>query len=147
MIALLQRVKDAQVKIAGLVNGKIDSGLLIFLAIEKQDNEALADKLLTRVLAYRMFADKSGKMNLSVSDTNKGLLIVSQFTLAADTQKGLRPGFSAAADPAKGEVLYNYFLNQAKDLHPIVASGKFGADMQVSLTNVGPVTFWLQAKQ
>ncbi len=146
MIALLQRVKEARVEIEGKIVGEIDSGLLVFLAIEKKDTEILADKLLTRILAYRVFEDASGKMNLSVSDGNAGLLIVSQFTLAADTQKGLRPSFSPAADPATGKVLYDYFLRRAKGLHSIVGSGKFGADMQVSLTNVGPVTFWLQVK-
>ena len=145
MIALLQRVKSAAVSIGGECVGKIDEGLLVFLGVEKNDSQALADKLLSRVLSYRVFADDEGKMNNSVKDHKGGLLIVSQFTLAADTRKGLRPGFSRAADPVTGEALYNYFLSQAKDLHSPVASGRFGGDMQVSLVNDGPVTFWLQS--
>jgi len=144
MIALLQRVNKARVEVAGDLVGAIDSGLLVFLAIEKKDTQAIADKLLSRVLGYRVFADDAGKMNLSVSDCNAGLLIVSQFTLAAETHKGTRPGFSPAADPETGETLYTYFTEQAGKLHSTVASGQFGADMQVTLTNDGPVTFWLQ---
>ncbi|VAW77962.1 D-aminoacyl-tRNA deacylase [hydrothermal vent metagenome] len=146
MIALLQRVKDANVKVNSQVVGEIESGLLIFLAIEKNDSEGLADKLLTRLLAYRVFADEFGKMNLSLTDCGDGLLIVSQFTLAADTQKGSRPGFSPAADPEKAKQLYHYFIERAEKRHAIVASGRFGADMQVRFTNDGPVTFWLQVK-
>lgn len=144
MIALLQRVKKAYVEVANENVGEIDSGLLVFLAIEKNDTQAIADKLLLRVLGYRVFADTEGKMNYSVRDCNAGLLIVSQFTLAAETHKGTRPGFSPAADPLSGKKLYDYFIEQAGKLHSTVASGQFGADMQVTLTNDGPVTFWLQ---
>ncbi len=146
MIALLQRVTEAHVEVESKIVGEIESGLLVFLAIEKNDTEGLADKLLTRLLNYRVFADELGKMNLSLSDCGNGLLVVSQFTLAADTQKGSRPGFSPAADSGKAEHLYDYFLARAKNRHSIVASGQFGADMQVRLTNDGPVTFWLHAK-
>ncbi|MDH2924715.1 D-tyrosyl-tRNA(Tyr) deacylase [Nicoletella semolina] len=144
MIALIQRVKWAKVEIAKQVVGKIDSGLLVFLGVEQQDNEENANKLLEKVLNYRVFSDEQGKMNLNVQQANGQLLIVSQFTLAADTQKGLRPSFSRAAAPQQAEKLYHYFHQQA--LQKIdTQTGQFAADMQVSLQNDGPVTFWLQA--
>lgn len=144
MRALLQRVKQASVVINGQCVAKIESGLLVFLAIQKGDDKTKADKLLKKVLAYRVFNDEQGKMNLSLQDVQGSLLVVSQFTLAADTEKGLRPSFSSAAIPEAGQQLYDYWLAEAKKSHPHVASGKFGADMQVSLLNDGPVTFLLE---
>lgn len=144
MIALLQRVSHAEVKVAGENIGHIDKGLLAFIGIERGDTQIQADKLLTRLLAYRIFADENDKMNLSLSDIDGGLLLVPQFTLAAETSKGLRPSFTPAAPPAEGERLFDFFCQQADQLHNTVATGQFGADMQVSLTNDGPVTFWLQ---
>ena len=144
MLALIQRVTSAKVEIDDRIAGEIGQGLLVFLGVEKDDNEAHADKLLKKVLAYRIFADADAKMNLSVTDINGGVLVVSQFTLAADTGRGLRPSFSSAKPPAKAEVLYDYFLRQAKAQHNEVASGEFAADMKVTLTNDGPVTFMLQ---
>lgn len=144
MIGLLQRVSHAQVDVEGTTIGKIDHGLMVLIGVEKGDTEQQADKLLKRLLAYRVFADEAGKMNLSVRDVHGGLLLVSQFTLPADTRKGLRPSFSSAADPQTGEHLFHYLVDQAKNQHKSVAAGEFGADMQVSLTNDGPVTFWLQ---
>lgn len=145
MLALLQRVKNAKVEVDDELVGAIGSGLLVFLGVERDDGIAEADRLLRKVLAYRVFSDAEGKMNLSVQDAGGGVLIVSQFTLAADTQKGLRPGFSSAKPPAEAEQLYGYFLQQARVLHGPVANGRFGADMQVSLTNDGPVTFLLHS--
>jgi D-aminoacyl-tRNA deacylase len=144
MLALIQRVRNASVDVDGEVIGAIGQGLLVLLGIEREDTEAEARRLLQKVLAYRVFPDAEGKMNLSVQDIQGGLLVVSQFTLAADTGKGLRPSFSSAKPPAEAEVLYNYFLAQAQGLHKTVASGRFGADMQVSLVNDGPVTFLLR---
>lgn len=144
MRALIQRVSQASVSVNNDCIGKINQGLLAFLAIQKNDDEALADKLLDKVLAYRVFSDENGKMNLSLKDIKGGLLVVSQFTLAADTSKGLRPGFSVAATPEEGNRLYQYWLGQAEKKHHEVASGEFGADMQVSLVNDGPVTFLLE---
>lgn len=143
MKGLIQRVKQASVEVNGEIIGKIDHGILLLLGVEKTDSKQTADKLLQRVLNYRIFPDAEGKMNLNLQQAEGGLLVVSQFTLVADTQKGLRPGFSVAANPALGEALYNHFLQQACSLHPRVASGRFGADMQVSLINDGPVTFML----
>ena len=145
MLALIQRVSSASVTVEGEVIGSIDQGLLVLLGIEKADSEQHADKLLKKVLAYRVFADGAGKMNLGVQDVRGGLLVVSQFTLAADTDKGLRPSFSSAKPPAEAEQLYEYFLKSARAAHPIVSAGKFGADMKVSLVNDGPVTFLLKA--
>ncbi len=145
MLALIQRVNKASVSVAGATVGEIGQGLLVLLGIEREDGVAEAERLLKKVLAYRMFADGNGKMNLSVQDVNGGLLVVSQFTLAADTTKGLRPGFSGAKPPVEAEPLYNHFLNAARQAHPHVASGHFGADMQVSLVNDGPVTFLLKS--
>ena len=144
MKALIQRVKSAAVDIAGQRHGEIGAGTLVLLGIEKSDTEACADKLLQKVLNYRIFPDSEGKMNLNLQQHNGGLLVVSQFTLVADTAKGLRPGFSKGATPAQGEALYNYFVSQATQLHTDVATGSFGADMQVSLVNDGPVTFMLE---
>ncbi|WP_330926915.1 D-aminoacyl-tRNA deacylase [Candidatus Sororendozoicomonas aggregata] len=143
MRGLIQRVQHASVEIAGNTTGKIDNGLLLLLGIEKTDDPAKANKLLQKVLKYRIFNDSDGKMNLGLNDTGGGLLIVSQFTLVADTQKGLRPGFSAGASSEAGEALYNYFVAQARQCHSVVATGQFGANMRVSLLNDGPVTFML----
>ena len=144
MIALLQRVSHAEVAVDGDVVGRIDLGLLVFLCAERNDSEADADKLLSRLLSFRVFSDAEGKMNRSVVDLGGGLLLVPQFTLAADTQSGTRPSFTPAASPARGRELFDYFATQAAARHPIVATGRFGADMKVSLTNDGPVTFWLR---
>ena len=144
MIGLLQRVSSAQVTAAGATLGAIGRGLLVFVGVERQDQEAHAERLLQRLLGYRVFADAQGKMNLSLQDINGGLLLVPQFTLAADTHTGLRPSFTPAAAPELGRRLFDYLVVQAGARHELVASGVFGADMQVSLTNDGPVTFWLQ---
>ena len=137
MIALIQRVKWAKVEVEGNIVGQIpQGGLLVLLGVEQGDDRAKADKLLAKVLGYRIFADEQGKMNLNVQQAGGGLLIVSQFTLAADTQKGLRPSFSKGADPDEAEALYEYFHQQAEK--------QIVTDMQVSLQNDGPVTFWLQ---
>ncbi|WLG95469.1 D-aminoacyl-tRNA deacylase [Pseudomonas sp. FP198] len=145
MKGLLQRVRGARVEVAGEIVGAVDHGLLVLVAVEPGDTRASADKLLHKLLNYRVFSDADGKMNLSLADVAGGLLLVSQFTLAADTKSGLRPSFSTAAPPALGEELFNYLLAQAKQVHGTVASGRFGADMQVHLVNDGPVTFLLQA--
>lgn len=144
MIALLQRVSMAQVVIDGVTVGAIGCGLLVLLGVEAGDTTAEADRLLDRVLNYRVFIDPAGKMNLSLRDVGGGLLLVPQFTLAADTRKGLRPGFSTAAPPEQGRVLFEHVVMQAQRTHAQVATGRFGADMQVTLTNDGPATFWLQ---
>lgn len=144
MIALLQRVSGAQVAIDGVTVGAIDRGLLVLLGVEAGDTGVEADRLLERLLNYRVFNDKAGKMNLSLRDVSGGLLLVPQFTLAADTRKGLRPGFSAAAAPEQGRLLFEHVVRGAMRTHAQVATGRFGADMQVTLTNDGPVTFWLQ---
>ena len=140
MIALLQRVSEARVDIAGETVGQIGAGLLVLVCAEPDDTEAVAQKLLAKVLKLRVFADEAGKMNRSVQDEGGGLLIVSQFTLAADTSGGNRPGFTGAAPPALGEALYDRFVGLARAQHPLVATGRFGADMQVHLVNDGPVT-------
>lgn len=145
MKALIQRVRQARVEVAGEIVGAIDQGLLVLVGIEREDDRARADKLLHKLLRYRVFADAEGRMNRSVSDIGGGLLLVSQFTLAADTRSGLRPSFSSAAPPAQGEALYDYLLAQARDQHPLVACGRFGAEMQVHLVNDGPVTFLLES--
>lgn len=146
MIALLQRVRHANVVVGGAEIGKIEAGLMVLLCAERGDTEQQADALLKKLLAYRVFSDAAGKMNLSLTDVQGGLLLVPQFTLAADTNSGTRPSFTPAATPEDGRRLFDYFLRQAKAQHPVVASGEFGADMQVSLCNDGPVTFWLQTK-
>jgi D-tyrosyl-tRNA(Tyr) deacylase len=140
MLALLQRVKSARVEVADEIIGNIGQGLLVLLCAERGDGEAIADKLLAKILKLRIFSDEQGKMNKSVVDVSGGLLIVSQFTLAADTSSGNRPGFTAAAPLDEGRRLYDYFVAQAKALHPIVQTGRFAADMQVHLVNDGPVT-------
>ena len=144
MIGLLQRVSSAQVSINNKIVARIGTGLLVLIGIEKGDTRQQADRLLDKILAYRIFPDKEGKMNLSLTELNHGLLLVPQFTLAADTKKGMRPSFSSAASPELGEKLFEYLLSCARQKHTIVDSGQFGMDMQVSLTNDGPVTFWLQ---
>ena len=140
MIALLQRVSQARVDIAGQTVGAIAHGLLVLVCAEPEDTEAVGQKLLAKVLKLRIFSDEAGKMNRSVQDVGGGLLIVSQFTLAADTRSGNRPGFTGAAPPALGEALYDRFVAMAREQHPQVATGRFGADMQVHLVNDGPVT-------
>ncbi|OPF62414.1 D-aminoacyl-tRNA deacylase [Hydrogenophaga sp. H7] len=140
MIALLQRVSQARVDIAGDTVGQIGAGLLVLVCAEADDTEAVAQKLLAKILKLRIFADEAGKMNRSVQDEGGGLLIVSQFTLAADTSGGNRPGFTGAAPPALGEALYDRFVALARAQHAQVATGRFGADMQVHLVNDGPVT-------
>ncbi|MFK7829679.1 MAG: D-aminoacyl-tRNA deacylase [Congregibacter sp.] len=144
MQALLQRVRDAQVRVDGDLIGEIDAGLLVFLGLEPEDNFAQGQILLERVLNYRIFADSDGRMNRSLRDAAGGLMLISQFTLAADTRRGLRPGFSTAMAPAEAEVLFARLFDFALSQHVPLAGGRFGADMQVSLTNDGPVTFLLQ---
>ncbi len=144
MKGLIQRVSQASVKVDQQILGSIESGILLLLGVEKGDDEAKADKLLHRVSHYRIFEDEQGKMNRSLLDVGGGLLVVSQFTLAAETRKGMRPSFSSAAPPQLGERLYEYFLSQAKQQFTRVASGQFGANMDVSLVNQGPVTFLLE---
>jgi D-tyrosyl-tRNA(Tyr) deacylase len=144
LIALLQRVSEARVVIAGETVGQIGAGLLVLVCAEPDDTEAVGQKLLAKILKLRIFSDEQGKMNRSVQDVAGGLLIVSQFTLAADIKSGNRPGFTAAAPPALGESLYDRFVEAARALHPQVATGRFGADMQVHLVNDGPVTLPLR---
>ena len=143
MIALIQRVACAKVETGGQTVGEIGRGLLVLLGVERGDDDARCDKLLDKVLNYRVFSDADGKMNLNVCQAGGGLLVVSQFTLAADTAKGLRPSFSSAAEPQSAERLYQRFHRRAAERLP-TATGRFGAEMQVSLQNDGPVTFWLQ---
>ncbi|MGF1762474.1 D-aminoacyl-tRNA deacylase [Aliivibrio kagoshimensis] len=144
MIALIQRVSDACVKVDGNRVGEIGQGLLVLLGVEKGDDESKANRLVERVLGYRVFEDADGKMNLNVQQVNGSLLVVSQFTLPADTKKGTRPGFSKGAAPEEAQRLYNYFSDKCADTSITTERGRFGADMKVSLTNDGPVTFWLQ---
>ena len=144
MIGLVQRVREARVDIAGETVGAIGPGLLLLVCAEPGDTEAQALKLVDKLLKLRIFGDDAGKMNRSVQDVGGGLLVVSQFTLAADTRGGNRPGFSQAAAPAEGERLYDYFVQRARAAHPEVATGRFGADMQVHLVNDGPVTIPLR---
>jgi D-tyrosyl-tRNA(Tyr) deacylase len=143
MIGLLQRVTQAQVAVDDEIVGDIGVGLLVLVGVERGDSEAKADRLLERLLNYRVFPDEEDRMNLSLKDIEGGLLLVPQFTLAADTKKGNRPGFSNAAKPDDGQYLFNYLFAQAREQHQLVEKGIFGADMQVSLINDGPVTFWL----
>ena len=145
MIALIQRVSQARVDVAGATVGEIGPGLLVLLGVQREDNEARADKLLHKVRHYRVFSDSEGKMNLNVQQVGGSLLVVSQFTLAAETDKGLRPSFSNGGHPQLAERLYDYFVTQAQAAGIVTASGRFAADMQVSLTNDGPVTFWLES--
>jgi D-tyrosyl-tRNA(Tyr) deacylase len=145
MIAVIQRVTRAEVTVAGESVGKIGPGLLALVAVEKGDSEPQAERLAERLLSYRIFSDADDKMNLSVRDTGGGLLLVSQFTLAADTRKGLRPSFTPAADPDTGRRLFDEFVARARARHSPVETGRFGANMQVELVNDGPVTFILRA--
>ena len=144
MIAVLQRVRHAKVEVAGRIIGSIDQGLLLLVCAEPDDGELQAEKLINKVLKLRIFSDTAGKMNLSLQDVGGGLLIVSQFTLAADCSGGNRPSFTGAARPEAGKQLYEHCLQTARRLHPQVASGEFGADMQISLINDGPVTIPLR---
>jgi D-tyrosyl-tRNA(Tyr) deacylase len=146
VIALLQRVKEARVEIGDDTVGQIGAGLLVLVCAEPDDTEAVGQKLLNKILKLRIFGDEQGKMNLSLQDVAGGLLIVSQFTLAADTSGGNRPGFTAAAAPALGEALYDRFVALAREQHPLVQTGRFGADMQVHLVNDGPVTIPLRMR-
>ncbi|MFT3779375.1 MAG: D-aminoacyl-tRNA deacylase [Ottowia sp.] len=144
MQALIQRVAEARVTIAGRVTGQIGPGLLVLLCAERGDDEAVADRLLAKLLKLRIFGDEAGRMNRSVQDVGGGLLVVSQFTLAADTSGGNRPSFTGAAPPQDGRRLYEHFVRQARAAHPLVATGEFGADMRVALVNDGPVTIPLR---
>lgn len=143
MIALIQRVSEAAVKVDGEIVGAIDQGLLVLLGVEKGDDEAKAKRLVERVTTYRVFEDEAGKMNLNVQQVNGQVLVVSQFTLPADTKKGTRAGFSRGAHPVDAQRLYDYFADQCQSVLP-TERGRFAADMKVSLVNDGPVTFWLQ---
>ncbi len=145
MIGLLQRVTQARVSVAEQMIGEIGAGLLVLIGISKGDDAANGRRLLERILSYRVFDDEQGRMNRSLRDVSGGLLLVPQFTLAADTRHGNRPGFSPAAPPPQAAALYNYVVEQARAAHATVATGRFGADMQVSLVNDGPVTFWLES--
>lgn len=147
MLGLIQRVSSASVTIQGKLQGNIDKGIMLLLGVEKNDSQDNVDQLLNKILNYRIFNDELGKMNLSLNDIGGDLLVVSQFTLAADTKKGMRPSFSSAAPPEPAKALYDYFLKQAQiECQGRVASGEFGADMQVSLCNDGPVTFLLSSQ-
>ncbi|MCF7967150.1 MAG: D-tyrosyl-tRNA(Tyr) deacylase [Methylobacter tundripaludum] len=146
MITIIQRVTTAKVTVNNQDIGKIDTGIMALVAVEKEDSEKDAQRLLERILNYRIFADSDDRMNLSLRDINGGLLLVPQFTLAADTQKGNRPSFISAAPPEKGKELFDYLQNLAKQTHAKVEFGQFGADMQVSLVNNGPVTFTLRTR-
>lgn len=144
MIGLIQRVKSAKVEVNGECIGSINNGLLVLLGVEREDDQAKAKRLMERITSYRIFSDQDGKMNLNVQQIEGELLVVSQFTLVADTKKGTRPGFSRGASPELGNELYQYFVEQCKTTGLKVATGEFGADMQVSLVNDGPVTFSLE---
>ncbi|MCH8619645.1 D-aminoacyl-tRNA deacylase [Undibacterium sp. TS12] len=146
MIALLQRVTHANVVVDGNTIGAINAGLMVLVCAEREDTEKQADDLLKKLLSYRVFSDEAGKMNRSVTDVQGGLLLVPQFTLAADTNSGTRPSFTPAAPPELGRQLFDYFVTRARSKHALVETGSFGADMKVSLTNDGPVTFWLKTK-
>ncbi|EOC1319062.1 D-tyrosyl-tRNA(Tyr) deacylase [Cronobacter turicensis] len=144
MIALIQRVTHASVRVGEEVTGEIGPGLLVLLGVEKDDDEQKANRLCERVLGYRIFSDEQGKMNLNVQQAGGSVLVVSQFTLPADTEKGLRPSFSRGAPPEQAQALYDYFVSRCRAAGITTETGRFAADMQVSLTNDGPVTFWLQ---
>lgn len=146
MIALIQRVKTGRVDVHGQTIGSIEGGLVALIGVSRGDTEQQAKRLVQRLLNYRVFSDEQGRMNLSVVDVSGGLLLVPQFTLAADTSKGNRPGFSTAAEPAIGQALFEYAVDEARGVLPDVQTGQFGADMQVALINDGPVTFWLEVK-
>ena len=144
MIGLLQRALEGRVVVDGKTIGAIEQGLVVLVGVERNDTEVQADRLIERLLSYRVFADEQDRMNLCLRDINGGLLLVPQFTLAADTKKGTRPGFSTAAAPDDANRLFSYFIAKARESYDKVETGQFGADMKVSLTNDGPVTFWLQ---
>jgi D-aminoacyl-tRNA deacylase len=144
MIGLLQRVTQASVTINGDVVASINTGILLLVGIEKKDSEKNAERLFEKIAAYRIFVDDEGKMNLGLKDVDGGLLLVPQFTLAADTRKGLRPSFSDAAPPELAKQLFDYLIGYAREKYTTVETGVFGTDMQVSLSNDGPVTFWIQ---
>ena len=144
MKALIQRVASSKVDVGGKTVGKIDKGLLVFLGLEKKDNELIADKMMGKIISYRVFPDENQKMNLSLKDIKGDVLIISQFTLAADTKNGTRAGFSTALPPIEAENLYNYFIDKIKESNLKIQTGVFGADMKVSLLNDGPVTFILE---
>lgn len=144
MIALIQRVSSASVEVEGQAVGSIARGLLALIGIQRDDTEDAARRLIDKLLAFRVFTDDAGRMNASLANTGGGLLLVSQFTLAADTKKGTKPSFSPAAPPAEAQTLFGRFVALARERHPIVETGRFGADMKVSLVNDGPVTFWLE---
>jgi D-aminoacyl-tRNA deacylase len=146
MIGLIQRVSTARVEVDGQVVGQVGRGVLALVAVERGDGAAQVGRLLERILGYRIFEDAAGKMNRSLTDIGGGLLLVSQFTLAADTQKGTRASFTPAAPPEEGRRWFDHLVDQARQRHPIVATGEFGAHMQVHLCNDGPVTFWLTAR-
>lgn len=146
VIGLLQRVRQAQVEVDSERIAAIGTGLLVLVGVQQGDGESEASRLLERLLGYRVFPDAEGKMNLGVEQINGGMLLVPQFTLAADTRSGMRPGFSTAADPLESRRLFDYLVQEAQLRHAPVASGRFGANMQVSLVNDGPVTFWLEVK-
>ncbi|MFP1727595.1 D-aminoacyl-tRNA deacylase [Lonsdalea quercina] len=145
MIGLIQRVSSASVTVDNDIIGKIDAGLLVLLGVEQGDDEKNAVRLCERVIGYRIFGDEQGKMNLNVRQAGGSLLVVSQFTLAADTQRGMRPSFSRGAAPAEADRLYQYFIGQCREQGVVTETGRFAADMKVELVNDGPVTFWLQA--
>lgn len=144
MIGLLQRVLQASVEVDEAVVGRIDRGLVVLIGVERGDTRTEADRLLDRLLGYRVFADTGGRMNLSVRAIGGGLLLVPQFTLPADTRKGTRPSFTPAAAPEEGRILFEHLVGRARTSHPVVATGVFGAQMRLSLVNDGPVSFWLQ---
>ncbi|MFC0337804.1 D-tyrosyl-tRNA(Tyr) deacylase [Kushneria avicenniae] len=145
MRALIQRVSQASVHVDGERIGAIEGGLLALIGVERDDTPERGEKLLQKMLNYRVFSDEQGRMNLGLATIQGGLLLVSQFTLVADTRKGLRPGFSSGATPEEGERLFNHLVERARQAHPVVETGRFGADMQVSLINDGPVTFLLES--
>jgi D-tyrosyl-tRNA(Tyr) deacylase len=145
MITIIQRVTTAHVAVDHQIIGKIDTGIMALVAVEKEDSEKQAERLLERIINYRIFPDEAGKMNLCLNDINGGLLLVPQFTLAADTQKGNRPSFTSAAPPEHGKKLFGYLQGLALNIYPSVQFGRFGADMQVALVNDGPVTFTLRS--
>ena len=144
MIGLLQRVSEASVSVDGVVIARIERGLMVLVGVEKADDEQRAGRLLDRLIHYRVFPDQTGRLNLSLRDIDGGLLLVPQFTLTADTRKGRRPGLSGGAAPERGRALFDSLVERARARHGKVASGRFGADMQVRLCNDGPLTFWLQ---
>lgn len=145
MIGLLQRVSEASVEVEGELIGAIGRGLLVLVGVQPEDTPARAERLLERLLGYRVFPDTEDRMNLCLRDIGGGLLLVPQFTLAADTRKGRRPSFTSAAPPEQGRALFEHLVGRARALHPEVASGRFGAEMRVALVNEGPVTFWIEA--